>query len=126
MLWGDNLQTDSLQFGFKKNASTGTASWLVHEVLQQYVRQGSKPIAVVLDCTKAFDLAKFSLLFGGLLESIPAIVVRVLSFSYREQLGWIRWGRECTSDTFSIKNGTKQGSVASPDVGENALVILSQ
>ena len=55
MIWGDRVQSDSLHFGFKKKYSTGQATWLVQEVLQHYLRQGSKPVAVVLDCTKAFD-----------------------------------------------------------------------
>ena len=115
IIWGDHLNSDSLQFGFKQRCSTGTATWLVHEVLQHYLRQGSKPVAVVLDCSKAFDLAKFNLLFSRLLDrSLPAVVVRVLAFSYQQQVAWIRWGRVCTSDTFGISNGTRQGSVASP------------
>ena len=115
ILWGDKLGSDSLQFGFKKRCSTNSATWLVNEVLGNYLRGGSKPIAVVLDCSKAFDLAKFSILFNALLErGVPAIVVRVLSFSYKEQQAWIRWGRKATSKTFRIRNGTRQGSVASP------------
>ena len=109
------MNSDSLQFGFKKKCSTGTATWLVQEVLRHYLHQGTKPIAVVLDCTKAFDLAKFNLLFDRLLEcDIPEVVVRVLTFTYQEQLAWIRWGRTCTSATFGIGNRTRQGSVASP------------
>ena len=115
MVWGDRLHSDSLQFGFKRRCSTGTATWLVNEVLQHYFRQGSRPIAVVLDCSKAFDLAKFDLLFTRLLDSgLPAAVVRVLVFSYEEQVAWVRWGRALTSETFGISNGTRQGSVASP------------
>ena len=115
MVWGDQLNSDSLQFGFKQRCSTGTATWLVHEVLQHYLRQGSRPVAVVLDCSKAFDLAKFDLLFSRLLDrGLPAAVVRVLAFSYQLQVAWIRWGRACTSKTFNISNGTRQGSVASP------------
>ena len=115
LIWGDKLHSDSLQFGFKRRCSTATATWLVQEVLQHYLRQGSRPVAVVLDCSKAFDLAKFDLLFSRLLDSgLPAIVVRVLAFSYSEQVAWIRWGRACNSDTFAIVNGTRQGSVASP------------
>ena len=115
LIWGDQLHSDSLQFGFKQRCSTGTATWLVQEVLRQYLSRGSKPVAVVLDCSKAFDLAKFDLLFSRLLErGLPPVVVRVLVFSYEEQVGWVRWGRSCNSSTFSIKNGTKQGSVASP------------
>ena len=115
LIWGDQLHTNSLQFGFKKQCSTGTATWLVHEVLQHYLRRGSRPVAVVLDCTKAFDLARFDILFGRLIDrSVPAIVVRVLAFSYKEHLAWVRWGRACTSNSFGIKNGTRQGSGASP------------
>ena len=87
---------------------------MVHEVLQHYLRQGSKPVLVVLDCTKAFNLTKFDILFGRLLEKLPAVVVRVLVYSYTEQVAWVKWGRNCTSETFRIKNGTRQGSVASP------------
>ena len=115
IIWGDQLQSDSLQFGFKRRCSTGQATWLVQEVLQHYLRQGSKPVAVVLDCTKAFDLAKFNILFGRLLErGMPAIVIRVLAYSYQEQVAWVRWGRACCSGTFGLSNGTRQGSVASP------------
>ena len=115
LVWGDQLHTDTLQFGFKKRCSTTTATWLVQEVLKTYLREGSRPVAVVLDCTKAFDLARFNILFGRLLDrSVPDIVVRVLAYSYSEQLAWVRWGQTCTSGSFGIKNGTRQGSVASP------------
>ena len=116
LVWGDKLQSDTIQFGFKRGCGTSSATWLVQEVLQHFLRAGTKPIAVVLDCSKAFDLAKFNILFERLLtdRQVPAIVVRVLSFSYQEQLAWIRWGRSCTSTVFGISNGTRQGSVASP------------
>ena len=116
LIWEDQLHSDQLQFGFKQRCSTCQATWLVQEVLQHYLWQGSKPVAVVLDCTKAFDLARFDILFRWLLErGMPAIMVTVLAFSYAEQKGWVRWGR--CSITFSISNGTRQGSVASPAFG---------
>ena len=115
-MWGDRLYSDNVQFGFKRGCGTSQATWLVQEVLTQFLNAGSKPIAVVLDCSKAFDLARFDLLFERLLTDrrMPAIVVRVLAYSYQEQLAWVRWGRGCTSSTFTISNGTRQGSVASP------------
>jgi hypothetical protein len=115
-VWGNRLHSDSVQFGFKRGCGTSSATWLVQEVMQQFLRAGSKPIAIVLDCSKAFDLARFDILFERLLTDrrVPAIVVRVLAFSYQEQLAWVRWGRGCTSGTFTIGNGTRQGSVASP------------
>ena len=115
LTWGEAFTSDSLQFGFKRNCSTNTASWLANEVLQHYLRKGSKPIACVLDCSKAFDLAKFSLIFSRALDSgLPAVVTRVILFTYKEQVGWIRWGRKCNSETFNFGNSTRQGSVGAP------------
>ena len=83
LIWADQLHSDSLQFGFKRRCSTGQVTWLVQDVLQHYLRQGSRPVAVVLNCTKAFDLAKFNILFGRLLNrGMPAVVVRILTHSY--------------------------------------------
>ena len=115
LVWGDSFHSDSLQFGFKRRCSTGTASWLANEVFQHYLRQGSKPIACILDCSKAFDLAKFSLIFSRAIDSgLPAVVARVLLHSYKEQEAWIRWGRNCNSETFGFSNSTRQGSCGSP------------
>ena len=61
-------------------------------------------------CPQLFPRFQFSLfnkLFGRLLERIPAIVIRALCFSYKEQLGWVKWGRDSVSETFGIKNGTR-------------------
>ena len=114
LLLGEHLSLDSLQFGFKSQCSTSTATWLFHDTLQHYLQRGSRPIAVVLDCSKAFDLARFDVLFQRLLERLPPIIVRALIFCYQEQKAWIQWGRGCTSSLFSIRNGTRQGSVCSP------------
>ena len=84
IVWGDKLHSDTLQFGFKRGCGTSSATWLVQEVLQHYLRGGSKPIVVVLDCSKAFYMAKFDILFERLLKDrkMPAVVVRVLAYSY--------------------------------------------
>ena len=63
ILWGHLLGSDSLQFGFKPHMSTVQCSWLVTEVIAQYVREGSPIITTLLDCSKAFDLCQFSTLF---------------------------------------------------------------
>ena len=86
IVWGDKLHSDTLQFGFKRGCGTSSATWPVQEVLQHYLQGGSKPIVVVLDCSKAFDMAKFDILFERLLTNckMPAVVVRVLAYSYQE------------------------------------------
>ena len=114
LVWGHLLSSDSLQFGFKKKTSTTQCTWLVTEVVQYFLRQGSHPIVTLLDCRAAFDTCKFDILFKRVLETgVPAIVVRALMFSYQQQYAWVRWGKS-RSDIFPIKNGTRQGSIASP------------
>ena len=114
LLWGHLLSSDSLQFGYKAKTSTTHCTWLVTEVVQQMLRGGINPIVTVLDCSKAFDKCKFSLLFRRLLDKgLPPIVVRVLAFIYMEQYSWVKWG-ESKSSQFSISNGTRQGSKLSP------------
>ena len=62
-VWGHLLTSDSLQFGFKAKTSTTQCTWLVSEVVQHFLRQGSHPIVTLLDCKAAFDTCKVELLF---------------------------------------------------------------
>jgi hypothetical protein len=79
LLWGHLLASDSLQFGFKAKTSTTQCTWMVTEVVQHLLRTGTNPIVTVLDCTKAFDLCKFSILVNRILDTgVPPIVVRCL------------------------------------------------
>ena len=114
LLWGHLLTSDSLQFGYKAKTSTTQCSWLVTEVSDYYLKRGTPVICVTLDCSKAFDKCKFNKLFEKLIDKkLPAIVVRALIYMYEEQTGCVKLAGH-RSDTFSIKNGTRQGSVASP------------
>ena len=94
--------------------STTQSTWLVSEVVQHFLRNGTNPLVTVLDCTKAFDLCKFSLHFIRVSESgMPAIAVRVLIHIYEEHYTWVKWGN-VQSRKFSISNGTRQGAGLSP------------
>ena len=46
-------------------------------------------------------------------RGVPAIVIRALVYVYEEQVGCVKL-LENKSESFSIKNGTRQGSVLSP------------
>ena len=114
LVWGHLLSSGTLQFGFKPKTSTTQCTWLVTEVVQHFLRQGSHPKVTLLDCKAAFDTCKFDILFKRVLDKgVPAIVVRALMFSYQQQYAWVRWG-QARSDIFPIRNGTSQGSIASP------------
>ena len=114
LVWGEVLDSDSMQFGFKAGVSTTQCSWLVNEVTTYFMRRGTAVSACLLDCSKAFDKCRFDKLFSKLIEKgLPAKVVRVLIFMYEEQTGWVTLsGKQSTS--FTITNGTRQGSVLSP------------
>ena len=114
LVWGDLIGSDTLQFGYKKDTSTTQCTWLVTEVASYYLRRGTAVSACLLDCSKAFDKCRFDLLFEKLLlRNVPEIVIRCLIFMYEEQTGCVKLaGRK--SSTFSITNGTRQGSVLSP------------
>ena len=114
LLWGDRLGSDSLQFGFKAGTSTTQCSWMVTEVTSYYLRKGTPCIVTLLDCSKAFDMCEFSILFRKLKDkNLPSIVIRSLVFDYEQQTAWVRWGK-AKSSCFGISNGTRQGSVLSP------------
>ena len=66
LLWGDCLGSDSLQFGFKAGTSTTQCSWMVTEVTSYYLRRGTPCLVTLLDCSKAFDMREFSILFRKL------------------------------------------------------------
>ena len=114
IVWGEQLSTDSMQFGFKAGVSTTQCSWLVSEVSNYFMRRGTAVTACLLDCSKAFDKCRFDVLFSKLMKKgLPAVVVRVLVFVYEEQTCWVKLGGK-RSATFGVTNGTRQGSVLSP------------
>ena len=114
IVWGDVLEADSMQFGFRKGMSTTQCTWLVHEVTTYFMRRGTPVTACLLDCSKAFDKCRFDKLFEKLIaKGLPAVVVRVLVFVYQEQVGWVKLGG-LKSAPFRLTNGIRQGSVLSP------------
>ena len=114
LIWGECFETDTLQFGFKSGTSTSECSYLVNEVSGWFLRAGTPIIVCTLDASKAFDKCQFSTLFQKFLDrKLPALVVRALIFIYEKQYACVRWGN-VHSSSFSITNGTRQGSVLSP------------
>ena len=104
-VWGFLLKSDSLQFGYKEGTGTVQCSWMVQEVANYYIRHGSSPIVTLLDCSKAFDMCKYDIMFTKLLDKgLPAIVVRSLVYVYEYQYAWVKWGTS-QSNVFPIING---------------------
>lgn len=108
------LMSSDLQFGFKAHHSTMTCNFVLQEVVQHYVTNGSKVFCLSLDASKAFDRVQYIKLFKLLMSrKMCPIIVRFLTYMYSRQRISVRWGNE-QSQEYSISNGVKQGGVMSP------------
>ena len=54
-LFGDSLQSNDLQFGFKRNSSCSHAIFTFNESVRCSMKNGGRVHCVALDATKAFD-----------------------------------------------------------------------
>ena len=130
-IWGNYLESDTLQFGFKQGTGTDQCTWLVHAVAEHYLHRGSPTLCCLLDVRKGFPSVRFGDLFEICLlkKKLPAIVCRVLVFMYREQSGFlVLRGRR--SSAFSLSNGMREGAACSPVLwavyADGLLVILRE
>ena len=128
-LWGDHLESDSLQFGFKYGTRTDQCTWLLHAVAEHYLHRGSPTLCCLLDVKKGFPSVKFGNLFEICLKEkkLPPIVCRVLMFMYTEQSGFVKL--LCRrSMPFSLVNGMREGAAGSPILwavyADKILVVL--
>ena len=114
-LYSSHFGSDNLQFGYQKFHSTSkcTMSWTLIETANYFVNRGSPVYICLLDLSKAFDTIKHDLLFEKLSHKLPPIFLRLVMFSYLHQHVYVRWNG-VESDEFSVKNGVRQGAVASP------------
>jgi len=108
------LCTSDNQFGFKNNGSTDLCVFTLKQVIEYYRNNGSPVYLCFLDASKAFDRVHHNALFDKLrTRNLPHIIIRLLVFWYSYQTFVIKW---CNvySDSFTVSNGVRQGSVLSP------------
>ena len=67
-----------------------------------------------LDASKAFDRVNHTILFEKLEKrGVPSYILRLLIYWYKNQDMCVKWGNSI-SDSFSVSNGVRQGSIVSP------------
>ena len=67
-----------------------------------------------MDCSKAFDMVRWTQLFTKLLDrGVSPVFLRLILFIYRNQYCDVRWNGKF-SNRFSVSNGVRQGAVSSP------------
>jgi len=109
-----SVVTHDCQFAFKKNRSTSMCTYVLKEVVNNFLCDDTPVYACFLDATKAFDRIRFDLLFSTLIKKgISPVDIRLLLFQYEHQKCRASW-KNCCSDYFTVCNGVRQGGVSSP------------
>ena len=108
------LITNPNQFGFKSNHSTDQCIYALKEVASLYMSLKSCIFSCFLDASKAFDRVNHVILFDKLKKrGVPSYILRILIFWYQNQNMCVKWG-SLISESFSVTNGVRQGSILSP------------
>ena len=109
------LETNPLQFGFKKKSSTMHATYCLKETINHYVENGSRVFCAFLDASKAFDRLVHAGLFLKLIaRGVPKILLDLVIFWYSHLKCRVNWDNSY-SEWFSVKAGVRQGGILSPD-----------
>ena len=109
------LQTDDLQFGFKRRTSTSHAMYCLKSTIDHFTNHNSRVYVAFLDCSKAFDRISHHGLFSKLIErKVPLCIILCLIFWYGNMHSAVKWGSESSRD-FSVPLGIKQGGINSPE-----------
>jgi len=109
------LQSDNLQFGFKKNSSCAHAIFALRSVVDYYCKSGSTITICSLDISKAFDRVDHYALLTLLMDrqvGLPKQFIVMLSW-FQCCVAAVRWGRSL-SFFFTIHAGVRQGGLLSP------------
>ena len=92
------------------------------ETIDHYNVMKSNTFVLMLDASKAFDRVNYCKLFRELLKrELCPLVLRLLLFMYTNQTLRVKWG-SVMSESFTVMNGVKQGSVLSPVLFEYILM----
>ena len=114
-VWGEQLASDSLQFGYKRGTSTTDCSWLVTSVADHFRRHDSPIMIATLDAKQGFDRCSWIKIFESLRVRLPAVITRILMFVYTQQTTYAKWGSAIFAP-FTLSNSTRQGSVIYPAI----------
>ena len=109
------LNTDDLQFGFKRKTGTSHALFCLKTTVNHFLENNSRVYAAFLDCSKAFDRISHYGLFSKLIDrKFPLCFLLCLIFWYGNIFSTVKWGTSFSRE-FPVPLGVKQGGINSPD-----------
>ena len=107
------LATNANQYGFKRGHGTDQCIYVLKEIANLYTSRKGCVYACFLDASKAFDRVNHSILFEKLSKrGVPGYILRLLIYWYQNQTMCVQWG-STLSDSFTVTNGVRQGSILS-------------
>ena len=108
------LNTDELQFGFKKGLGCANAIFVLSETVEYFLTRGSSVFAAALDIKKAFDRVSHHKMFTSLIRAgLPKIVLLLLADWYTKLVIAVRWNGVLSREIL-VHSGVRQGSSFSP------------
>ena len=111
---GHLLETDSLQYGYKRRHSTSHAMYTLKSCVDYFIDRGSNVYAAFLDCSKGFDKVTHSGIFIKLIKrGVPLCYLNLLVYWYSNLSSIVKWNG-AFSDSFHVASGVRQGGVLSP------------
>ena len=111
---GHLLNTDSVQFGYKRRHSVSHAIFTLRSCVDYFTSRGSNVFTAFLDCSKGFDKVNHSGMFLKLIQrKIPLCILNLLIYWYSNLTSIAKWN-SAVSDAFSVPSGVRQGGVLSP------------
>ena len=114
VLFGKQLCSDKLQFGFKSQSSCSHAIYTLRTVIDHHTRNNSTVTVCALDISKAFDrVDHFALLRLLIKRQLPRNFISVLLDWFGKCYACVRWGG-VYSYSFHIISGVRQGGLLSP------------
>ena len=111
---GHLLETDPLQFGYKRRHSTSDAIYAFKSCVDFFTSRGSSVFVAFLDCTKGFDRVNHDGMFLKLIKrKVPLCFLKLLIYWYSNLSSTVKWNNSL-SDSFHVPSGVRQGGVLSP------------
>ena len=113
-LFSNFMETDQLQFGFKKKSCCSNALFVLRQLSNYYNERSINIYIASLDAAKAFDRVNHCTLFFILLKKgFPVYLVDLINNWYLKLSLTDRWNG-FNSDFLRVRSGARQGGVLSP------------
>ena len=102
-----DLQSDCLQFGFKKKASCSPDIFTLRSVVEHYCKSSSTVTLCALDISKAYDrVDQYALLSLLMDRKVPKYFINITLSWFEKGCAYVRWGN-AISLVFTISAGVR-------------------